>query len=281
MVTVATVDLLKLPYASRQLIVVAEDTVVFAARQAEADARAKGKPFDYSDIASAVLRALTGGIFGVTFDAARLLVEGWARARSEGIPVLQVGISEAATITFPPGHPRDRVLYVGHPATSTIYYPMAEFHRVAFEHKFAEAALLLTSLGATRMRVECVKGRTLDTSVHASASSPYGAEVGCEAGVKQEGSQSAMYEATLRGVEQPSIPKDLVWYPHEATWQMVARSRLEAGLKNFLLEVRYEDDYGVHAGLKAQASKAGLEVGGRFSDHEATVWKITGTFKEE
>ena len=81
-----------------------------------------------------------------------------ARARDSGVDVLTVASTEAASLTFPPGHPRDRVLYVGHPAAPTTYYAAAGFHRHTFEHKFAEAVGLVMALGATQLEVEHVKG---------------------------------------------------------------------------------------------------------------------------
>ncbi len=50
------------------------------------------------------------------------------------------------------------------------------------------------------------------------------------------------------------------------------------GCAKLQLAVRYEDDYGVNAGLKVSAQKAGLELGGTFQEHESTTWKINGRF---
>ena len=53
-----------------------------------------------------------------------------ARARKEGMKVLTVSRTEAVQLLrLPPGHPRDRVIYVGHPALDPVYYPAAGFHR--------------------------------------------------------------------------------------------------------------------------------------------------------
>src|ERR1043166_1079572 len=150
-------------------------------------------------------------------------MRGWAPRPTESIPLLRVGRSEVARVMFPPGHPRARVLYVGHPASPSVYYPMSEFHRVTFEHKFTEAVILLVSLGATRVRVACLQGRALQASLQATLQTCETA-IGSDAGIKQESTQSATYEAALRGVDKPSVPKNMVWLPHESTWQMIARN---------------------------------------------------------
>ena len=75
-----------------------------------------------------------------------------------GIDIVQISKSEASTIIFPPGHPRDGVLYIAHSAKPDVYYTTAEFHRVTFEHKFSEAIRLLMYLGATEISVEHVRG---------------------------------------------------------------------------------------------------------------------------
>jgi hypothetical protein len=59
----------------------------------------------------------------------------------------------------------------------------------------------------------------------------------------------------------------------------VAEGRLDYGLEDFSLVVTYEDDYGINANLKASAVGAGLELGGNFEDHQATIWRIAGKFK--
>src|SRR5690606_21682489 len=89
---------------------------------------------------------------------AEAVLYAWAKARERGLSVLQIAQSEAAHLSFPPGHPRHGILYVGHPVKPDLYYVTAEFHRVTFEHKFSEAVHLLTCLGATKMKVECIRG---------------------------------------------------------------------------------------------------------------------------
>lgn len=58
----------------------------------------------------------------------------------------------------------------------------------------------------------------------------------------------------------------------------MAEGRLNFGLTEFNLVVNYEDDFGVNAKLEANAKKAGFDLGGTFNTHQATAWRISGSF---
>jgi len=149
---------------------------------------------------------------------------------------------------------------------------------MAFEHKFAEAVDLLMNLGATEIRVEHVRGWSREFAGKLSVALPMKEHLQADASSKSHAKASLLYEATLRGSSKPTLPEDLVWYQHEPTWQSVAKGRMSFGLLQFSLTVNYEDDFGVNAGLKASAHRAGLELGGNFEDHEATTWTLHGKF---
>ena len=89
-----------------------------------------------------------------------------------------------------------------------------------------------------------------------------------------------LFRAELGGAKGRALPDSLAWYSHEPTWQRVADARLHYDLKAFSLSLRYEDDYGVNAHLQAKAASAGLDLGGKFEDHQTTVWRISGVFAE-
>jgi len=123
-------------------------------------------------------------------------------------------------------------------------------------------ALLLNTNSAKRSIFSCAsETAALGTSKNASSRTSF------------------LYEATLAGTDTPKLPKTLVWYHHEPTWQTVARGRIDFGLSDFSLNVTYEDDFGINAGLKAAVVTAGLELGGKFEDHQSTIWRLEGTFR--
>ena len=292
----APVVLAALPYAERQLIVVVDDALVAAEREAEKEAEPGDGGASSVEIANVAALAIApesrwrarrvrvAGIAGLTGHMVASAVAtalAAARARDSGVDVLTVASTEAASLTFPPGHPRDRVLYVGHPAVPTTYYAAAGFHHLTFEHKFAEAVELVMDLGATQLEVEHVKGWSDELAANLAVPLPMaGAEAGLHAKQSRSHGSSALFKASLKGNANPKLPDGLVWFPHEPTWQQLAEGRLKHGLTQFQLSVRYEDDYGIDAGLKLKAGNAGLELGGSFQEHESTVWRIEGNFAE-
>ena len=268
--------LLDKPYAERQRIVVADDAVVAAEREAAETAAQTGTGVDWRQVAR-----LTMAVSGVgALEAAVEGVSAAAKARTEGLKILTLSRTEAQALTLPPGHPRDRVVYIGHPALAPVYYPAAGFHRFTFEHKFAEAVRLIMALGATDLEVQHVRGWSDDFAVNLSAPLPTAVpvEASITARRRRVTGSSALFRAKLAGSTEPTLPDELVWFPHEPTWQQVADGRLKYGLSEFQLAVRYEDDYGIDAGFKLSASKVGLDLGGNFQEHESTTWKISGSF---
>lgn len=268
-------DVTNLPYSRRQLVIVQPDQFVAATREAEANAQSQSGDTDWMDVAGRVAKTLS--IYGMAFELAKEALKAWAKARESGLNVLQIGHSEASALKFPPGHPREQTMYVAHPAVPTLYYTAAVFHRMAFEHKFSEAVRLLMSLGASQIVVEHVHGWSREFSANVSAGLPHG-EVNLSGGRNATAASKLLFEATLKNKKSPALPDELVWYAHEPTWQAVATGRLEYGMQQFSLNVVYEDDFGVNAGLTARAQRAGLELGGSFEDHMATTWKIHGKF---
>jgi hypothetical protein len=208
----------------------------------------------------------------------------WRSSRMGGSSVtarlLAVKTSEADALRFPVGHPLSKVVYVGHPIDPVMYMPMAKFHAFLFEHKVAEALRLIRSLNADTVDVIRVEG--WDSSVGISLAAPVpGAEqvqVGATAGFERAQGNSVMARMQLKPSGNPSIPDNLVWLPHEPLWQEVVDARLTSGLRSFTLDVKSFDDYGVNARLNAQIAKCGLEAGGSFVQHCATLWRLEGTF---
>lgn len=259
---------------------VADDAVVRASREAALEELQQKNTVDWGRIAQLTLKTALGMHGDLVTTIAKEAVSAWSRARDSGIDVVQISKTEAKTLTFPPGHPRDAVLYIGHPARAEVYYTTAEFHRVTFEHKFAEAIRLLMHLGATEISVEHIRGWSRDFSGKISVSIPSAeATIGAEAGASASQQESLLFKATLDGTDTPKLPDQLSWYPHEPTWQTIAEARISFGLRDFGLSVTYNDDYGINAGLKASISKTGLDAGGKFEDHVSTEWRISGKFR--
>ena len=291
------------PYAERQFVMVVDDAIVERIRLRrqleEAEAKAGGKSKDTEDwatfaamvvgVAFPVARVAALGIAG--YEVIRRGLEAWGQA-SESVDIHLVAESEATAITFPPGHPKPDVLYIGHPAVQNRYCTVSDFHRMVFEHKFSEAVSLLMALGATAIEVYHVAGWTKEIlgtmaagfGVANIANSVHHAEASAE---KSE-ARSLILKADLgRGApREPYLPDNMVWYPHEQLWQTVAQGRLDHQLTRCQLAVNYADDFGVNAELHGAVSvtkkgEAALSLGGSWNEYTSTVWRIDAIFGDD
>jgi hypothetical protein len=194
--------------------------------------------------------------------------------------LLAVTPVEATQLEFPIGHPRRKVVYVGHPIDKPKYLPVAQFHTFLFEHKVAEALRLIRSLGAQTVEVVRIEGWDHNAGIHLSVPVPGSdqVELGASAERNRASGNYVMTRMTLSPTEAPHVPDGLVWFSHEPLWMEVAEARMRSGLTSFSLDVRSADDYGVNAGLKVLVSKSGLEAGGSFVEHQSTTWRLQGTF---
>lgn len=180
---------------------------------------------------------------------------------------------------LPLGHPRDGLIYAGHPAAPKVYYPIADFHRAVFEHKFSEIITILMNLGAKKITVKHVQGWGKSFSSKVGVSLPFSEEnANVNGKLSAQDRNEILYEAQFEVSSTPNLPENLVWYNHENTWQQVVNGRLNFGLKNFLLNLQYQEDYGINAGLKMKIQKVGYQLGGEFERHQSTVWEIKGDF---
>jgi len=233
---------------------------------------------------------LIAGVAGTMFPLGWLLLGGLAvksiydavnKARSSGLDMTPLTLSEAKLLSFPPGHPMPKVVYCRHPANASLYYPLASFHRHVFEHKFAEAVKLLGVLGAREISVKHLKGWSRDFAAEISSPIPTSsapAQVGVTASAHSESGESVLFKATLKGSDNPRLIESPTWLPHESMWQTIADLRIECGLQEFSLSLNYEEDYQVNASLNAKIKDLGFDVGGKFEDHVSTIWTMNGIF---
>jgi hypothetical protein len=280
--------LLDLDYAERQLVVVRRDEVVAEQRVAASDdARRDATPLrsamPYMAAASVAVPLVASmllpavGVAAIV-SAGAALTQKRADGSSQIRAVVPIRVAEAAPLRLPLGHPLFDTVYAGHPARPEVYYPLADFHRRAFEHKFTEALKLVTSLGAASIKVSAVQGWGRDFSAGLRVGLPTADSVDGSGKSASSHKREFLYEAELDGCDAPVVPAGLVWYPHEDSWQEVARQRLEHGLRSFELHVTYQDDFTITADVAASVEKVGLKVGGQFERQQSTVWAINGIF---
>jgi hypothetical protein len=168
-------------------------------------------------------------------------------------------------------------VFAGHPLEKTTYFPIADFHRALFEDKFCEIIDILIDLGANKITVKHVVGWGQDISGKIAIGIP-DSSAKVESGTKNKEQSEILYEAELSGGPPSVVIENLKWYPNERAWQQVVKARTKKGLRNFRLNLLYQQDFGVNASLNVEVQKVGLEVGGEFQSHRSTIWEIQGTF---
>ena len=274
------------PYAERKLIIVDRTLQGIKVKSREEQRIVQQEDAEKSKgIGNKILKGLApwGGLVGVGVLAAAKIYEKMKEEPSADfdMPVMMIGQKEADSLDFPPGHPQDNTIYVGHPLIANVYYPLAEFHRFLFEHKVTEAIYLLMSLGAKTMTVEHETGWSKEFAGNLSLPIPQEEmSVSVSASHKKKKESSILFHATLRGSDKPDLPpeSDLFWFPHEATWRQVADGRIKFGLQEFSLVVSYADDFGINANIAAKFADMEIGIGGQFQGLENTRWKIEGVF---
>jgi hypothetical protein len=274
------VNLTKVDYADRQLVVVRSDDEVHRARQAALQKRATNAEPDKAHRNAEIAGVVLSAALPIGIMIANLATRWWLmREQRRELAVLPIARSEARQLRLPAGHPLYDVVYVGNPAVPDVYYPLAEFHRQTFAHKFGEAITLVSALGANSMRVAAVHGWSREFASELELSTPI-KPVGGEGSIDavQSGSKSFLYAAELKGSGDPLLPRSQSWYHHEPEWQAFAQQRIDHDLREFTLHVRYEEDFSIGADLAAKVIKVGLKTGGSFQRHESTTWAITATF---
>ncbi|MGI8632281.1 MAG: hypothetical protein ACR2NA_07005 [Solirubrobacterales bacterium] len=273
-------ELIALPYHARQRITLVDDDVIdAAATEIDADAEPLlSRTFErLRDVRPRNL--IPGRQSSPTTLAPAEAVRALTDLRRQGVDVMPVARTAASELSLPVGHPRDGVVYLGDPADARRYYPAADFHRRAFEHKFAEAIRLLMALGATRLTVNSEYGWSRDLAAELDVPVRIAARAG-RLWLPRRSESALLFEARLHP-RPPEMPEGLVWYQHEPTWQQMAEGRLRYGtLRDFELVVRYDEDYGVDVDVADKIAKSPLSMGGRFRQHQATRWRIEGEFGE-
>ncbi len=101
---------------------VADDDFVKASRSAEKQEGATINGINWAKIGEVAIKTVMGGTGVLITEVTREAYKAWSRARESGVQIIQVGKKESKVITFPLGHPRAGLLYIGHPAVPNTYY---------------------------------------------------------------------------------------------------------------------------------------------------------------
>ena len=202
-------------------------------------------------------------------------------AKEEIKPILFDSISQ---LNFQIGHPKKNIVYVAHPVDKHTYFTFADYHRLTFEHKCAEAIRLLLHLGATDIEAIHKTGWSKGFASRINVNVPLqdiSSNFNGSVETSNNLSSDLLFRLKLDGSNRgPELPDDLVWYYHEESWKQIALGRLNFNLKHFSLEINYQDDNSVNTNFSIKVlDDYGLNLGGNFEKHTETKWVLNGIFK--
>lgn len=264
----AEIALLQRPYEERERIAVVPDVKARVAKGA-AKVGAAGAGVYVAGI-------LTGpvGVGAVATGSAALMIRNRRKRKKwADLRILQVQRHEAMVLHFPENHPIERHLYIGNPVSPLEYYPAAAYQRSTLEHKAWEAAQLLMTLGATRLKVEgkATHSQELQEKLEGELGVS-GSEIEVGASATNRGTSFVVYEYSLPAAEElPSyeqLAEELSWYSREKVFLNVAHARLDKYVDSLAFEVRHEDDRGINSSFEAKVRALGLDLGGSINDAE-------------
>ena len=204
---------------------------------------------------------------------------------------------------FETGHPQAGEMYICHPLRPEHYYEVQSFHDRLFDEKRSELVYLLESIGARSVHVEAITGSSIEqqNNINISGNISDGLVTGAssegshtlQGNSKRDTRQVAIEDRELHPAEQPHIPNDLIWYPHEPSWQRIAQAALANRYKTLSVELHYHEDYSVNQKRMNQVKSAlklftkQIEIGWNAETEEnlrqrkETIWKYTATFGDD
>ncbi len=277
-------EFLEQNYIDRQLVIFVDDEMYEAKTQAEENGNSSPNNENYIKALLTIINPIASlkkqiNAYKILF---REIVDAINKLKASGVKINLLPKSIISNLNLLPGHPRNKVIYAGNPVEKKNFIPLADFHRITFEHKFSEILSILMHLGATEITVEHITGWGKEFSSQLSVPiSEYNADIEADVDIKNSKKKSIIFKAKLKGNETPCLPDNLIWYDFENTWQKIAEGRIKFGLENFNLNLQYNDDFGINSSFIAKIEKDGFQLGGKYEKHISTVWNINGIFKND
>ena len=161
--------------------------------------------------------------------------------KSEHITLLNIN-QQLPEVQFPSSHPKKNQTYIAHPYKTDSYLPIENYDYELLNDRLNEFFYFLQCLGATSITFETIEEEGKEENKHSNTKVGVEGE-GKKVRVKGDVEYDSLMNSSLRNylkmertqtfnpTKKPYIPKDLVWYPNEFTWQRLAQQRLNG---NFL-----------------------------------------------
>lgn len=220
-------------------------------------------------------------------------------------------VKKLPNIEFRNGSPATNQLYVGHPYISNQYIQLENSQYELLRDRIGEYFELMQALGATKVDVKSItinkQEYGLETNAeaggHMSAnpSKVIGKlgvlsaivtkvlpkdKVSVSATQKEQGSKSVT-ESAFHGLKikqvfypkkKPYLPKGLIWYPHESSWQRLYRQRLQGDLLQHTEKISTNSNKLIQGSELSQiAGDLAMLFGGIDANRDNTIKKTIGT----
>lgn len=207
-------------------------------------------------------------------------------------------------IAFLAGRPEANTLYVAHPIQEGLYLPYEKYEETIFMEKVNELCLLAQALGATKISMRAIQGKSVDES----EASNWGAGGNVEyEGVKVSGDyrkngskkEHCSSNHSLERVQKfapiysPYCPKDLLWLETDKTWQTMVKQRIEGNILHHSIRVKSSEACNISSNtahdLKASLETISAKVGAHFdlsgnssfSQTMDTEWELSIDFEDK
>lgn len=178
-------------------------------------------------------------------------------AYAEDLVEYNESVSSDLQLKFEIGHPQNGVVYVQHPLRKNVYFDVDSFHAAMLTEKYEELKHLLQYLGARKISATVIHEDNVATSekrTRSVKSDNEFAKVGVHGNVNWEGcsTEEVKLYKKLSSEEkfnvggEPSIPENLIFYPHESAWQRIAEGALKSIYNECDITLEYRQDYAVN-----------------------------------
>ncbi len=157
------------------------------------------------------------------------------------LSVLDIRKLPQTGIEFPMGHPKPYQLYVGHPSQPQQYIPFEDYELEFVKDKLREFCYFAQCLGATEIHIGFEdsttndhkehKNRTISGELSKTGLGKVGGSYQNERTkhiVEEISNSMELHQLIPATIVSPHLPEDLVWYPHESSWQKLYKQRMRA-----------------------------------------------------
>ena len=204
-------------------------------------------------------------------------------------------------ISFPIGHPIDGHVYLAHPTRGRYYIPADTYEEAIFLERVNEYCYLLQALGAKEIKIQTVKGKSVDEMRESKRNAEASVGVGAfhaDGNMKSNNSKHSTADQSysfknyqlFTPQKKPYVPKDLNWVAIEPKWRRLIDNRLNNTLIEYVEEISTSEnkmlsateELSVNIELKTLFTKLkgtlNIEESITSSSKETTTWSISVKF---